>query len=139
LLLYPLVYKRSRASRLIWTSTFLNQSAVIWGHHLLAMTTYMGLLKLVLPQMVFQPMVSVALVLQATFVLFQHAKRSGAGLIWLSVGLYALSSLKILLVDMQGFSLIQKILVFILIGLAMLGAAYLYQKINVRNYNKVNC
>ncbi|HIG64782.1 MAG TPA: hypothetical protein EYQ43_04310 [Methyloprofundus sp.] len=48
--------------------------------------------------------------------------------IWLSVTIFLMAALNILLWDMQDFSLIQKIMVFMLVGLSMLAAAFKFQK-----------
>jgi uncharacterized membrane protein len=53
-------------------------------------------------------------------------------LIWLSVMLYGVAALKVSLWDMNDFSLVQKIVVFMLIGLCMLGAAFKFQKMMVK-------
>ena len=50
----------------------------------------------------------------------------------LAAGLFAISCLKVLLLDMAAADLLQKIIVFMLIGALLLGVAYFYQKSRAR-------
>lgn len=76
----------------------------------------------------FGPAVTVAFVLHATFLLFQSVKKNYRSLLILAGILAAATVAKILLYDLRDFSLIQKILAFMAIGVIMLFAAYRYQK-----------
>ncbi|MEW5250953.1 DUF2339 domain-containing protein [Microbulbifer sp. 2201CG32-9] len=119
-----LVYQRFFANRAIWRGRRLFN---LWALHLAAIPVYITLLAQVLETM-WLPAVSFALVVHATLLLFQTLKPATKELLKLSLLLYAVAALKILLWDMQDFSLLQKIVVCMLVGLCMLGAAFQYQK-----------
>ena len=103
-----------------------------WILNLFAIAAYVSVLSLLFSTML-GPIVSFSLVVHATLILFQTIQPKFKKLIWLSVALYGVSALKILLWDMDDFSLVQKIVVFMLIGICMLAAAFKFQKIMIKN------
>ncbi|WP_299579566.1 DUF2339 domain-containing protein [uncultured Microbulbifer sp.] len=119
-----LVYRRFFASRAVWPGRRLFN---LWVLHLTAIPVYIALLAQLLETM-WLPAISFALVVHATLLLFQTLKPDTQKLLKLSLLLFAMAALKIVLWDMQDFSLIQKIVVCMLVGLCMLGAAFQYQK-----------
>ena len=118
-------------TRAIWRSVGHNLLN-LWIFNLVCIAAYVTFLAQIFSELL-GPLVSLSLVLHATVVLFQTINPRMKKLIGLSILLYAVAALKILLWDMQGFSLVQKIIVFMLIGLCMLGAAFKFQKIMTRN------
>ncbi len=99
----------------------------LWGFHCLASLTYIGAFSQWFNKG-FGPALSVALVLHATLVLFLTLKPRFQKMISLAVVLFVLAAGKIIFWDMTDFSLIQKVIAFIIIGSLLLGAAYQYQK-----------
>ena len=75
---------------------------------------------------------SVLLVVHATSVLFLTLRRRFADLLWLSLSLYAIAALKVIGYDLAGFSLVEKIVAFMVIGGVLLVAAYQYQVLRNR-------
>ncbi|WP_299945340.1 DUF2339 domain-containing protein [uncultured Microbulbifer sp.] len=119
-----LVYHRFFANRAVWPGRRLFN---LWALHLTAIPVYIAVLAQLLETM-WLPAISFALVGHATLLLFQTLKPDTHKLLKLSLLLYGAGALKIVLWDMQDFSLIQKIVVCMLVGLCMLGAAFQYQK-----------
>ncbi|WP_444920010.1 DUF2339 domain-containing protein [Microbulbifer sp. CnH-101-G] len=119
-----LVYQRFFANRAVWPGRRLFN---LWALHLTAIPLYIALLAQILETM-WLPAISFALVVHATLLLFQTLKPGTQRLLKLSLILYGIAALKIVLWDMQDFSLIQKIVVCMLVGLCMLGAAFQYQR-----------
>lgn len=119
-----LVYRRFLANKAVWPGRRLFN---LWVLHLTAIPVYIALLAQLLETM-WLPAISFALVVHATLLLFQTLKPDTQKLLKLSLLLFAVAALKIVLWDMQDFSLVQKIVVCMLVGLCMLGAAFQYQK-----------
>ncbi|WP_444928464.1 DUF2339 domain-containing protein [Microbulbifer sp. SSSA002] len=119
-----LVYYKSLASKAVWPG---KRMTSLWLVHIAAAIIYIALLAQLLDTM-WLPAVSFALVAHATLLLFQSLKPDTQQLLKLSLILYGVATLKIVLWDMQDFSLIQKIVVCMLVGLCMLGAAFQYQR-----------
>ncbi|MCP3944009.1 MAG: DUF2339 domain-containing protein [Desulfobacteraceae bacterium] len=99
----------------------------LWGFHCLVCLTYIGALSQWFNKG-FGPALSVALVLHATLVLFLTLKPRFQKLISLAIVLFVIAAGKIIFWDMNDFSLVQKVIAFIIIGAVLLGAAYQYQK-----------
>ncbi len=78
-------------------------------------------------------LLSILLVLHAAILLMLTLKDEFSGLLKLSVILFVGSAIKVLMFDMADFSLIQKIIAFMIIGALLLGASYLYQKMQQKN------
>ena len=125
-----LVYRTCPQNRLVWRNTG-GQILHAWIFNLLAIAVYVSLAAQLFSNML-GPMISFCLVVHATIILFQTIKPPLKKLIWLSVMLYAVAAFKVLVWDMNDFSLVQKIVVFMLIGLCMLGAAFKFQKVMAR-------
>ena len=126
-----LIYHSAAQNRAVWRVTG-RQILNIWFLNLMFVVAYISLLEQLFSSML-GPAVSVSLVVHGTIILFQTLKPRMKKLIVLSVVIYVVAALKILLVDIQDFSLIQKIIVFMLIGLSMLGAAFMFQKVTARD------
>ncbi|WP_444892009.1 DUF2339 domain-containing protein [Microbulbifer sp. TRSA001] len=119
-----LVYHKTLPTRAVWSG---HRIANMWLVHVTAIIVYVALLAQLFDAM-WLPAVSFALVVHATLLLFQTLKPETQKLLKLSLIIYGIAALKIVLWDMQDFSLIQKIVVCMLVGLCMLGAAFQYQK-----------
>ncbi len=78
------------------------------------------------------------LVLHATILLMLTLKENFEGLLKLSVIVFAGAAIKVLMFDMADFSLIQKIIAFMIIGAMLLGASYLYQKMQQKTHSQQN-
>ncbi len=122
-----LVHRICAQNRAVWRIAG-GQILHAWIFNLVLIAVYVSLLAQMLSTML-GPVISFVLVVHATVVLFQTIKPSMKKLIWLSVMLYGVAALKVLLWDMNDFSPVQKIVVFMLIGLCMLGAAFKFQKV----------
>jgi hypothetical protein len=70
---------------------------------------------------------SVLLVLHATTMLFLTLQPRHRRLLWISITLYVLSSVKVLGFDMADFDLVEKVVAFMAIGAVLLVGAYRYQ------------
>ncbi|MCO1335675.1 DUF2339 domain-containing protein [Microbulbifer sp. OS29] len=119
-----LVYHKSLATKAVWPKRRLLN---LWQLHITTVVVYITLLSQLLNKM-WLPAVSFALVVHATLLLFQTLRPDTQKLLRLSLLMYGVAALKIVLWDMQDFSLIQKIVVCMLVGLCMLGAAFQYQR-----------
>lgn len=76
---------------------------------------------------------SVFLVVHATAVLFLTLRPRWRDQLWISLTLYSAATLKVLSYDMDGFSTVEKILAFLIIGVVLVGGAYQYQKLVSRS------
>lgn len=72
---------------------------------------------------------TIALILHAILVLFNSMKRFCKPLIWQSVAFFAIAIVKLLMWDMAHFSMLQKVVVFVVIGGLLIGASFLYMKL----------
>lgn len=76
------------------------------------------------------PATSIAIVLHATTILLLTLKADLYGpLLRLSILLFCIAALKIVLIDMAEFSMIQKIIALIIIGIVLLISAYQFQRL----------
>lgn len=74
------------------------------------------------------PVLTIALVIHATVVLFMSLREFYKPTMHIASILFALTILKIFANDLEGFSLIQKVMAFMVIGVILLGAAYKFQQ-----------
>jgi hypothetical protein len=102
-----------------------------WILHGLIALTYMVALEVWFGT-VFGPWTTVMLVIQATAVLFESQRPAYAFLMRLALFLYVAALVKILGYDMADFSLVQKVIAFIVIGIVLLVSAYQMQKFRDR-------
>ena len=121
-----LVYRDVAQNRWVWRVTA-RQLVHLWLFHISCIIAYGALIMQLFTTMQ-GPVFSFSLVLHATLLLFQSVNPKMKKLIWLSLSLFTVAGLKVLLWDLQDFSLIQKIVVFMLIGASMLAAAFKYQR-----------
>ncbi|MBL4866311.1 MAG: hypothetical protein JKY67_08045 [Pseudomonadales bacterium] len=119
-------HRASEQTRAVWRRTK-GKIISLWLFNLITIPAYVVILTQLFSTML-GPAISFSLVVHATVILFQTTNPKMKKLIWLSVTTYAVAALKILLWDMNDFSLFQKIIVFMLIGACLLAAAFQYQK-----------
>jgi hypothetical protein len=123
-----LIFKPQAQIRAVWQNTS-GRLVTIWAFNLITIAAYVALLSHMFTVML-GPIISFFLVAHATIILFQTLDPKFKNLIWLSGLLFATAAIKVLLWDMSDFSVVQKIVVFMLIGVCMLGAAFKFQKVS---------
>ena len=126
-----LLFKPKAQIRAVWQNTG-GRIVNIWAFNLISVAAYVALLSQIFADML-GPIVSFFIVAHATIILFQTLDTKYKTLIWLSGMLFGAAAIKVLFWDISDFSVIQKIVVFMLIGVCMLGAAFKFQKVSARD------
>jgi len=126
-----LLFRPRAQVRAVWQHTG-GRIVNIWAFNLITIAAYVSLLSQLFTDML-GPIVSFFLVAHATIILFLTLESKFKKLIWLSGLLFGAAAIKVLLWDMSDFTIIQKVVVFMLIGICMLGAAFKFQKIAARD------
>lgn len=98
-----------------------------WGWHLLLALSYF-MWSCSFDNMIAAPLSAILLVIHGSVLMFISLKPQNADMIRLAAGLFILSTLKVLLLDMASFELVQKVIAFMLIGVILLTVSYFYQK-----------
>ncbi|MGE6454816.1 DUF2339 domain-containing protein [Shewanella baltica] len=98
-----------------------------WGWHLLLALSYF-MWSYSFDNMIAAPLSAILLVTHGSVLMFISLKPQNADMIRLAAGLFILSTLKVLLLDMASFELVQKVIAFMLIGVILLTVSYFYQK-----------
>ncbi|RBP80373.1 putative membrane protein DUF2339 [Shewanella putrefaciens] len=98
-----------------------------WGWHLLLALSYF-MWSYSFDNMIAAPLSAILLVIHGSVLMFISLKPQNADMIRLAAGLFTLSTLKVLLLDMVSFELVQKVIAFMLIGVILLTVSYFYQK-----------
>ena len=98
-----------------------------WGWHLLLALSYF-MWSYSFDNMIAAPLSAILLVIHGSVLMFISLKPQNADMIRLAAGLFILSTLKVLLLDMASFELVQKVIAFMLIGVILLTVSYFYQK-----------
>ncbi|MGI2141405.1 DUF2339 domain-containing protein [Shewanella baltica] len=98
-----------------------------WGWHLLLTLSYF-MWSYSFDNMIAAPLSAILLVIHGSVLMFISLKPQNADMIRLAAGLFILSTLKVLLLDMASFELVQKVIAFMLIGVILLTVSYFYQK-----------
>ncbi|MGI2121739.1 DUF2339 domain-containing protein [Shewanella baltica] len=98
-----------------------------WGWHLLLALSYF-MWSYSFENMIAAPLSAILLVIHGSVLMFISLKPQNADMIRLAAGLFILSTLKVLLLDMASFELVQKVIAFMLIGVILLTVSYFYQK-----------
>lgn len=98
-----------------------------WGWHLLLALSYF-MWSYSFDNMIAAPLSAILLVIHGSVLMFISLKPQNADMIRLAAGLFTLSTLKVLLLDMASFELVQKVIAFMLIGVILLTVSYFYQK-----------
>lgn len=126
-LLGYLLHKNTSSSQLSrnYFGGYLTQ---LWMFNIFIILVYSATIYYWIPNQL-RILLSLMLVLHATILLMLTLKENFEGLLKLSVILFVGSAIKILMFDMADFSLVQKIIAFMIIGGILLGASYFYQKV----------
>ena len=98
-----------------------------WGWHLLLALSYF-MWSYSFDNIIAAPLSAILLVIHGSVLMFISLKPQNADMIRLAAGLFTLSTLKVLLLDMASFELVQKVIAFMLIGVILLTVSYFYQK-----------
>jgi hypothetical protein len=98
-----------------------------WGWQLLLGLSYL-LWSYQLSSDIAQPLSAILMVTHASWLMFISLRPGQAHTIKLAAGLFALTSIKVLFVDMASFGLIQKVIAFMVIGAILLTVSYFYQQ-----------
>ncbi|MEH6469953.1 MAG: DUF2339 domain-containing protein [Halopseudomonas sp.] len=102
-------------------------NALHWGWHLLLGLSYL-LWSYQFPSDIAQPLSAILMVTHGCWLMFISLRPGLAHIIKLAAGLFALTCIKVIFVDMASFDLIQKIIAFMLIGAILLTVSYFYQQ-----------
>ncbi|MCG9714924.1 DUF2339 domain-containing protein [Shewanella insulae] len=105
----------------------LPKPALAWGWHSLLAVSYF-LWSYQLGTQIAAPVSSILLVSHGCALMFLSLRPQQASLIRMAGILFGLACLKILVIDMASFVLVQKVVAFIIIGIILLTVAYFYQK-----------
>ncbi|PWK54334.1 DUF2339 domain-containing protein [Pleionea mediterranea] len=103
-----------------------------WSYQLTLILAYSFVLEYVTGNY-FGPALSVALILHSIALFFLAQKPLFHSFEKLALGMFGLSLLKIFLHDMSDFSLIEKVISFIVIGILLLIAAFQYQRLKSKD------
>ncbi len=76
--------------------------------------------------------ITIALIIHAIIVLFYSMKLHYKFMVWLSVALFVITIIKLIFWDIAHFNMLQKVIVFIVIGALLIGASFLYVKLKER-------
>ncbi|WMB72172.1 DUF2339 domain-containing protein [Shewanella oncorhynchi] len=98
-----------------------------WGWHLLLALSYF-MWSYSFDNIIAASLSAILLVIHGSVLMFISLKPQNADMIRLAAGLFTLSTLKVLLLDMASFELVQKVIAFMLIGVILLTVSYFYQK-----------
>lgn len=124
-LLATLILRRGVAIRL--HRPFLPLQWLKWGWHGLLALSYLTW-SYVFDNMIAAPLSAILLVVHGSVLMFISLKPQHSDMIRLAAGLFTLATLKVLLLDMASFELVQKVIAFMLIGVILLTVSYFYQK-----------
>jgi len=103
-----------------------SQNIQYWLFHVTVFAGYTGIINLVFSD--WSVGVSIALLIHAVVLLFLTLLEKYNGLLRLSVILYALTAIKVLLIDMGEFGNLHKVIALMCIGSILMLAAYFFQK-----------
>ncbi|ASK70256.1 hypothetical protein CF168_16155 [Shewanella bicestrii] len=124
-LLALLILRRGVAIRL--HQRFLPLQWLKWGWHGLLALSYLTW-SYTFDNIIAAPLSAILLVVHGSVLMFISLKPQHADMIRLAAGLFTLATLKVLLLDMASFELVQKVIAFMVIGVILLTVSYFYQK-----------
>ena len=107
----------------------------LWYAQILVAVLYMALIKMFTGDW-YGPATTIALVVHGISIIFQSNKVLYKSLVKFAVIMFVAACIKIFAYDLDGFTLIQKILVFTVIGMILLVSAYYFNK--MRNVEQSN-
>lgn len=100
----------------------------LWYAQIMVAVIYMALIKMFTGSWG-GPVTTIALVVHGISIIFQSNKPLYKSLVKFAVIMFGTACIKIFSYDLEGFTLIQKILVFTIIGMILLVSAYYFNKI----------
>lgn len=72
---------------------------------------------------------TIVLIIHAIILLFNSMKKHFKSLVWLSVAFFGIAVVKLFIWDIAHFTMLQKVIVFIVIGALLIGASFMYVKL----------
>ena len=96
----------------------------LWGFHIITLMAYVSVINMLISGGV---SVTIAILIHAVLVLFLTVNEKYKSLLKLSIGLYALTAVKMLFNDMSDYETMHKIIALMCIGSILMGSAYLFQ------------
>lgn len=109
----------------------------LWGFHILVTLTYTSILSKFFSDLE-TPAITVVFVIHATTILFITLKPRFAHLSKFMLAIYGLALFKIFYIDLSESTLIEKVIVFLVIGVLLLAGAYQFQKYRTAAVNSLN-
>lgn len=110
----------------------------LWYAQILVAVLYMALIKIFTGDW-YGPATTIALVVHGISIIFQSNNVLYKSLVKFAVIMFSAACIKIFVYDLEGFTLIQKILVFTIIGMILLVSAYYFnKKRNIEKSNDIN-
>jgi len=110
----------------------LKQKTSILMCHFCLTSTYLSFIYLYELKLT-SPLVSILLVIQGTNLLFHTLKTKYLWLMPISIGYFVIATSKVLLWDISGFTVLQKVIAFMFIGCILLGSAFQFQKLKTKS------
>ncbi|MGA1869836.1 MAG: hypothetical protein ACMUJM_14975 [bacterium] len=107
----------------------------LWAVHILILIVCINTL-LIMNNTLAQPLISIFILLHAIFLLFHARYESYHSLFKLALLLFGGVIIKVILYDMVGFTVFQKIIAFMIMAAILLGTAYVLQQQNVLQLHK---
>lgn len=102
-----------------------------WGWHMLLALSYL-VWSYQFPAGIAEPLSAILMVIHGSGLMFISLRQAQGQIVKLAAGLFALTCVKVLLIDMAAFDLVQKIVAFMMIGSILLTVSYFYQKARYR-------
>ena len=75
------------------------------------------------------PALTIVLTIHGIYLIFQTMQKKYKFLNYLTITIFGSIVLKLYLMDLKDFSMIEKIVVFLVLGVSLLGSAYFFQKL----------
>jgi len=110
----------------------LKQKSSILMCHFCLTSIYLSLIYLYELKLT-SPLISILLVIHGTNLLFHTLKTKYLWLMPISIGYFVIATSKVLLWDISGFTVLQKVIAFMFIGCILLGSAFQFQKLKTKN------
>ena len=110
----------------------LKQKTSLLMCHLCLTSVYLSIVYLYEAKLT-SPLISILLVIHGTNLLFHTLKTKYLWLMPISISYFVIATSKVLLWDISGFTVLQKVIAFMFIGCILLGSAFQFQKLKTRN------
>jgi hypothetical protein len=109
-----------------------NQKISLLMSHLCLTSIYLSIIYLYEAKLT-SPLISILLVIHGTNLLFHTLKTQYLWLMPICIGYFVIATSKVLLWDISGFTVLQKVIAFMFIGCILLGSAFQFQKLKTKN------